>query len=57
MHVLTLIHVTAYVGPKIPAGMSLIARKIPRDFDVAPHVREERRRKSYETWGESPMGS
>ena len=37
MHVLTLIHVIAYVGPERPAGMSSIAQQIPRDFDVAPH--------------------
>ena len=37
MHVLTLIHVIADVGPERPTGMSPIARRIPRDFDVAPH--------------------
>ena len=37
MHVLTLIHVIADVGPEIPTVISPIARRIPRDFDVAPH--------------------
>ena len=27
----------ADVGPQIPAGMSLIARRVPHDFDIAPH--------------------
>ena len=36
-YVLILIHVFANVDPEILAGMSPIARRIPRDFDVAPH--------------------
>ena len=27
----------ADVGPEIPAGMSPIARRVPRGFDIAPH--------------------
>ena len=32
-----LIHVFADVGPERPAIMYLIAQRVPRDFDVAPH--------------------
>ena len=37
MHVQTFIHVIVDVGPERLAGMSSIAQRIPREFDVAPH--------------------
>ena len=37
IYVLMLIHVFADVGLERPIGMSPIAQRIPRDFDVAPH--------------------